>query len=307
MPRVIPNLETREASLDDVVEALSSNAPDPRDEDGFAAFAPHLQALANNRIFLADMVMKELAGECRHQQAISGYGPQVIALYHGNGLMIRANCWPQALHSLVVNNRPESFYYGVPHDHNFSFLTTGYAGPGYWSDHYEYDHQSVAGIAGEPVALQATDRTRLEPGLTHLYRAHRDVHSQMPPDAFSISLNIIESSTTMPLRDQYLFDVEGSRIAGFVNPVPTASLLPLLAHLDGADGRDLLHRFADSHPSDRIRYAAVQSLAGATADPAERTAIFERALGNGSRLVRMHAAEVLRFDASRDNHKSSVI
>lgn len=32
--------------------------------------------------------------------------------------------------------------YGYPHDHNFSFLTSGYLGPGYVSDYYEYDYSS---------------------------------------------------------------------------------------------------------------------------------------------------------------------
>ena len=33
------------------------------------------------------------------------------------------------------------FFYHVPHDHNFSFLTVGYLGPGYWSEYYEYDYE----------------------------------------------------------------------------------------------------------------------------------------------------------------------
>jgi hypothetical protein len=28
-----------------------------------------------------------------------------------------------------------AFVYGLPHDHNFDFLTLGYFGPGYWSDY----------------------------------------------------------------------------------------------------------------------------------------------------------------------------
>lgn len=293
MPRVIANAERRSSSLAALVDALRSARPDPRDEDGFAAFAPELQALGNNRAFLGEIICAELADDCRNQQAVSAYGPQVIALYQGEGVMVRANCWPQARHSLVRNNRPESFFYDVPHDHNFSFLTLGYAGPGYWSDHFEYDHGSVAGATGEAVTLRPAARTRLEPGCTHLYRAHVDVHSQQPPEAFSVSLNIIEASATTPLRDQYVFDLANGRIAGLANPVATASLLPLLARLDGVEGRDLLDRFAERHPSDRIRYAAVTALADVADGADARAGVFERALGNGSLLVRTRAGEDL--------------
>lgn len=293
MPRMIAPDERRSATLPELIEALRSRRPDPRDADEFAAFAPELQALGNNRSFLAGIIVAELADDCRHQQAVSAYGPQVIALHHDDGFMIRANCWPQARHSLVRNNRPESFYYGVPHDHNFSFLTVGYAGPGYWSDHFEYDHASVAGLTGEDVVLTPADRTRLAVGCTQLYRAHVDVHSQLPPDEFSVSLNIIEASATTPLRDQYVFDLASSRIAGMTNPVATASLLPLLAHLDGAEGRDLLDRFAMGHPSDRIRYAAVAALAGVAVDAQARAAVLERALSNGSLMVRTRVGQDL--------------
>ena len=46
------------------------------------------------------------------------------------------------------------FFYHVPHDHNFSFLTVGYLGPGYWSEYYEYDYGEVVGMPGEKVDLQ---------------------------------------------------------------------------------------------------------------------------------------------------------
>ena len=121
---------------------------------------------------------------------------------------------------------PDPFFYGVPHDHNFSFLTVGYLGPGYWSDYYEYDYGAVVGFPGEDVALRFVEKSRLEQGKVMLYRAHRDIHLQLPADAMSVSLNILETSHNSVFRDQYRFDVERSKIAGIMT---RTSLEPMLA------------------------------------------------------------------------------
>ena len=41
-----------------------------------------------------------------------------------------------------------------------------------------------------------------------LYRAHKDIHLQLPADAMSVSLNIVETSHSIAFRDQYRFDLE---------------------------------------------------------------------------------------------------
>ena len=52
-----------------------------------------------------------------------------------------------------------------------------------------------------------------------LYRAHRDVHLQLPADAMSVSLNIVETSHSSVFRDQYRFDVATRKVDGS-SPAP---------------------------------------------------------------------------------------
>jgi hypothetical protein len=300
VPRVIESDETRSASLEEVVEALESRPFDARDEDAFAAFGPMLKRLANNRDFLAHTIAGELAARCAGQEASNGYGAQVIMLHSGRSFTVRANIWPEADHSLVRANGRTSFFYDVPHDHNVSFLTVGYAGPGYWSDYYEYEYGSVTGLPGEAVRLRHVERSRLERGKTQLYRAHLDVHSQMPPDSLSISLNVMESSPGTAFRDQYIFDVARSRVAGIANPLPHDSLFAAAAALADAESLDLLDRIVRSHASMRVRYAALRARACAASSTGERCAILEQgAQGQDPHVEALARARIAEIESAR--------
>lgn len=110
---------------------------------------------------------------------------------------------------------------GLPHDHNFDFLTLGYFGPGYWSDYYEYDYGEVTGWRGEAVpSLRRIERSRLEQGKLMLYRAHIDVHAQYAADALSVSLNIMHTTGAQGWLDQYRFDLERRRSGRLSRPAP---------------------------------------------------------------------------------------
>ena len=87
-------------------------------------------------------------------------------MLHGRSskFIIRANFWPALKDSVVRHSGTDPFFYGVPHDHNFSFLTVGYLGPGYWSDYYEYDYGEVVGYPGEEVDLRFVEKSRLDAG-----------------------------------------------------------------------------------------------------------------------------------------------
>ncbi|HEX8571416.1 MAG TPA: transposase [Allosphingosinicella sp.] len=277
MPRLIDTSAADSIELDELVESLRSGGFDPEDEESIAAFGPQLARLGNNRRFLGDLVVEELKQDCAGQRRRNHYTAQVILLHAAPGFAIRANFWPAASDSVVVNSGTDPFFYGVPHDHNFSFLTVGYLGPGYWSDYFEYDYGEVAGFTGERVELRFVERSKLDRGKVMLYRRFRDVHSQLPPDALSVSLNILAQSPANDLCDQYRFDLDRREIAGIVNSNSLEALVKLAVHLGGGDGRDLVETFADRHPSDRIRFAAVEALASAEPDLDRRLAFYERA------------------------------
>ena len=302
MPRVIDCPTEESIALGDLVEMLETGGFDSADEENFASWGSALRKLANNRHFLADMMMKELKQRCAGQLKDNQYSAQVVLLHADprSSFVLRANFWPALKDSIVRHSGPDPFFYGVPHDHNFSFLTVGYLGPGYWSDYYEYDYGSVVGYPGEPVNLRFVEKTRLEQGKVMLYRAHKDIHLQLPADAMSVSLNILEASHSSVFRDQYQFDLESGTIAEIMTRTSLEPMLGLAAHYGGEEGEDLLRNFAASHPSERVRWAALKAQAAAAGDLDGRIAVIERGTRSDSRLVgAMARREIGRLEAAR--------
>lgn len=301
MPRLIEGEADSPIELGELVEALETRGFDPEDEDSLAGFAPDLRRLAANRRFLGDLMIEELKQSCAGQVARNHYGAQVMLLHGASRkFMLRANFWPAAADSAVVSSGERAFFYGVPHDHNFSFLTVGYVGPGYWSDYYEYDYGRTAGFVGEEVDLRFVERSRLSEGRMLLYRRHRDVHNQLPPDSLSVSLNVIALSDASDFRDQYGFDLEQRRISAILNRNGLETLVALAAGLGGDNGRDLIDDFARTHPSDRIRFAACRAKAQALPGPEERAALYDRVAASSDGFVRaMAEREARRIRAAR--------
>ncbi|HEX8125705.1 MAG TPA: transposase [Allosphingosinicella sp.] len=277
--------------LAELVQSLEEGF-DPRDEEGLTSWAPALRRLGNNRRFLGDLVIEELKQHCAGQTARNQYSAQVVLLHGGSRkFLLRANFWPAESDSVYANSGPQPFFYGSPHDHNFSFLTVGYLGPGYWSDYYEYDYDRVAGCPGEQVDLHFVERACLSPGKVLLYRKHRDVHSQLPPESLSVSLNILALSESSEFKEQYSFDLASSRIAGILNPSSLETMVRLAATFGGGNGRDLVEDFAERHPSDRIRFAAWRAKAAAAPGVDARIAVYEEA---AARLTGLTAALAAR-------------
>ncbi|MFN3944112.1 MAG: transposase [Allosphingosinicella sp.] len=301
MPRVIDCEAAAPLELGDVVAALNDADWDPRDEESFAAMGPLLKGLAANRRFLADIAAAELKDRCTRQSRENRYSSQVIMLHRASErYFIRANFWPSERDSVVRTSGVSPFFYHVPHDHNFSFLTVGYLGPGYWSEYYEYDYEGVTGYPGEKVDLRFVERSRLEQGKVMLYRAHRDVHNQLPADEMSVSINIMEASVRQPLLDQYRFDVTSCEIAGVLTKSSTEALLALAANSGDADARDVAESIAARHPSDRIRFSALKELALAEPDVDARLARLARGTADPSgQVAALSAIELRRLEAHR--------
>lgn len=290
MPRVIHLADDRGCDLADCVAALHDRGFDPEDDGSLMHAAGWLRRLGNNRDFLAAMLLDELKARHKADDAASSYGPQVVMLSPvGGEFFLRANIWPSLDEHMVRASGSGAFVYGLPHDHNFHFLTLGYFGPGYWSDYYEYDFEAVAGAVGEAAGLRFVERSRLEQGKLMLYRAHLDVHAQIPPDALSVSVNIMHAGGAQGWLDQYSFDTDRNVISGVLGQGATGAFLRLAVGLGSAEARDLADSFARHHPSDRMRLTALDAQAGVLSVD-ERDQLWRRAEGSGSRLVRLEAA-----------------
>lgn len=184
MPRLIEGEDLASCSLREAVHAIDAAGFDPREEDSLLHAARWLQRLGNNASFLGDHITAQLTAGHAGDATESAYGPQAIVLSGmRNGFFLRANVWPSERDHAFRTSGARSFVYGIPHDHNFDFLTVGYFGPGYRSDYYEYDYEAVAGRHGERAGLHFVERSALSPGKLMHYRAHRDVHRQLPPES----------------------------------------------------------------------------------------------------------------------------
>jgi hypothetical protein len=291
MPRVIdPPGEAQACALGECVAALDQAGFEPREEESLLAAAGWLRRLGANPEFLAETMLAELAARHREDEGANGYGPQVIMLSPlGGEFFLRANIWPSRDEHAFRASGGGTFVYELPHDHDFDFLTYGYFGPGYLSDYYEYDYERVAGAVGERAGLRFVERARLEPGSVVHYRAHRDVHSQLPPESLSVSLNVMHASGAQGWLDQYRFDTAAGTITAVLGTPATQVFLRIAVGLGNQEALDLAESFARNHPSDRMRLTALEAQAGVL-DIEGRDALWRRAEGSGSRLVALEAS-----------------
>jgi len=294
MPRLIALADDVAADLDSVAAAIDAQGFDPDDPASLDNAARWLRRLGNNRNFLSDAALAALKQRYRDADAGGGYGAQVLMLHRpAGGAFIRANIWPPGDDPVVRASGEAVFFYGIAHNHNFGFLTLGYAGPGYASDCYDYEPGQDEAAPGTSVDLKPSGRHALRTGDMMLYAAHRDVHCQHPPSALSVSLNIVSSRAADRWHDQFRFDLETGTIAGLLSRSPAGVLVRLAVALDIENGRDLAEQLAIQHPSPRMRWDAVRALAGACAgDDAEAT-LYRRFAASDAALVRTAARKAL--------------
>lgn len=291
MPCVLDVVDDQAISLAECTEAMATRGFNPADPDSLAHGALMLRRLGNNRDFLGDVLVDYLAAHHRDDPLDNSYGPQVIMLARpvtGN-CFLRANIWPSRNEHMMRASGSDAFVYGLPHDHNFSFLTLGYFGPGYWSEYYEFDYEDVVGWRGEKVALRPTGRHRLEEGKIQLYRAHIDVHAQIPADELSVSVNIMHTSGAQGWLDQYMIDTSRGEVGRIVGHGASEAFIRIAVGLGGAEALDMAQCFARTHPSDRMRLHAWDALASLSPDPAARDALWREAESCGARLVAAEA------------------
>ncbi len=282
---------TESIELDDCYEQLVESKFDSSDDESFQTVAPILKKLNNNKTFLPEILMAELEKHCDVQKQTNKYTPQVIMLKpasKGINFFMRANIWLAKNDPLLTTSGEKSFFYHVPHDHNFSFLTSGYTGPGYASDYYEYDYYDVVGYPGEPVDLRFIERKNLTEGEVMLYRAYKDVHNQLPADELSVSLNIMPSTMFAHLRPQYVFDETCSKI---VNSTVTSNssvepILHLIAEMRDDKSREFMERYAVTTCVEEDRFRAVKALVSVESDADKKSELLESlGIKSNSKLV----------------------
>lgn len=280
--------------LEEVVARLDERGVDLTDPDSVEWSADLLARLGRNRSFLAERIMTDLKASFRQQLSDNRYSAQVFLLHRsGRRHYLRANLWPSAADFAYQASGPAHFAYDLPHDHNFNFLTVGYLGPGYISDYYEHDATDVAGYPGEALDLHFVERSALAEGKVMLYRAHRDIHCQLPPERLSVSLNIMDEGEHIPWRDQFIVNLEHGSIARAPSLSQSEALLRAAVHQGGEDARDVAQDFARRHPVARVRANALLSLAAVADTGTARAAMLEQGLGDPHPRVRQSCLQRL--------------
>jgi hypothetical protein len=231
-----------------------------------------LRALANDRGFLIEFYHKELRA-LADGNSPNLLSPQSMVFFRSPGFFMRANIWmPENSDVSQRDNERKLYAYDLPHDHNFDFVTVGYAGCGYPTDLYTYDIAKVIGYIGEQVELEDLGRERLSPGRVMAYKANRDIHTQFEPEQVSISLNLIPILERLVKAPQYVFDPKQSRIvAGVSDQVGSRLfLLDFFRHMHDSNSIDLLEGILDRHPCVRTRGQALNILEAIEPEEAER-------------------------------------
>lgn len=162
---------------------------------------------------------------------MNDYSSQVLVLRKTDNYLLRVSCWPGTNSIAMKENHKSSFFYDYAHDHNFSFYTLGYSGPGYITKMAEYKYSDATGARGENIAMTNEQCLQLSEGQVWLYRAHQDIHTQIAPEHTSISINILEGGNHVFFKDQYEFDMSRkkiNKIIGLSTLDPFIALAPFL-------------------------------------------------------------------------------
>jgi hypothetical protein len=281
---------SRTVVLDEFIDYVRTQV-DLRDQDSVAAAAPMLRALANDRELVVRRINQLVKDRFRGKAAASA---QVIYLGAGHEFYVRANIWPSLADVSSGRVYQDQFGYHKAHDHNFSFMTVGYHGPGYITEIHEYDHDRLEGYPGEKVEFRFLERVLFGPDMVMLYRANRDVHIQLPPDDLSVTLNLMVSTPEAHARDQFFFDMESRTLADYPAELEGSrrvSALKMAAQIGNEDTRQLLDDLGRSHPCRRTRLAAWE--AQAQLRPQDAARVWEAAARDRESLVSQAAAERL--------------
>lgn len=245
--------EAESVSLEELCEHFDSLG-DTLFEHDLDRSAQVMGRLFNNRDFLAEHLSRILRGEI--ETSFGGYSSQVFVLRNFKYFTVRAVVWDRA------RGIPgeEIFLYEKPHDHDFSFFTLGYFGPGYRTSIYNYQHDAVVGLEDEEVKVDLVEEWELAERDVVLYRSSVDIHTQSPPASLSISVNILQNVPAFGNhRRQYEFSGDLRRIRRVVNLGPQSLLLKAGAQM-GGPCIPFVEEIARSSRNDCIRFSAVESL-----------------------------------------------
>lgn len=217
------------------------------------------QLNANKRL-LIDFINDNLVNWVQSNLRNAYTGQTFLLADYGN-YYIRANVWlPRNYAGLPSAASSDQFFYELPHDHNFSFLTAGHIGSGYRTKIYEHDGEPPG--VGEAIDANFLEETQLHEGKLMVYRASRDIHVQYPPDEFSISLNVMTRNRHEFAKPQCILDSDCRTVVRHSTGVDPAKsyFFRTAAFLGDQETLDLLESFVQAGGDTPLTRVARESL-----------------------------------------------
>lgn len=248
-------------TLDQFEDGFAQAGIDARDEAALSEVGPLFSRLGKNKEFLADVILDKLESALAGELVARETGQVVPIKYLDDEFFLRAVIWPSKKDYIFDKTGPDLFYYGRPHDHNFAFLTYGYEGPGYASDYYTPSDGKLDGAVGGEVALDFVERKSLKPDTMMLYRAFTDIHSQLPPETTSVSLNVVSNPRDVLMETQRIFDDESRKIAAFFQTRANFGMIMAGSLLKGEEFVDRLDHLSTKHDDPLYRYFGLRAKA----------------------------------------------
>lgn len=251
-------------TLAEFIDYVKNNI-DFDDLDSIQSATPMLIKLSNDKELLPKAICDELRNPNNKFQDGNTYQTSGYILYKDSDFIIRAVCWIPDKNRKVLSTEidPGLLIYEAPHDHDFSFLTVGYYGPGYHTETYEYDYDSVLGENGEDVEMKEIPFNKLNPDQTFFFRSGKEIHLQLAPDDLSISLNfIVRKRGPQRFMDQYWFDFDKKQIVRSLenDTFRRAQTIPIIADLLGKDCIKGFSEIKDTHSCRRTRIEVMKEL-----------------------------------------------
>lgn len=223
-----------------------------------------IQALSNNKEFLIDIINRDL--ENYHKGFMQNmYSVQscILHTFDHLPLTLRFNLWPtlpKDLRRRAMLAKVLSYF--DCHDHNFSFLTCNYFGPGYVTDLYNYNSDGVHGYIGEKIPAKPLGTYTLNDETVITFISKSDFHVQYPPASLSSSINLMLTEKNGHLIDQYYFDPKSSCITGYVGSESSkrVNCIKYAKYIFNSRTKELLYKIAETSKCVRTKLTSLEVL-----------------------------------------------
>jgi len=236
--------------LQEFIDVIEENKYDLNTKDELFILAKLLNQLNNNKQFLINHIANELANLSAFQKS-NVYDNKTFVLHQTKNYLLRAVVWTPG------NKSIENPKFDIYHDHNFDLLTAGYFGPGYKTRALTYNEKDIVGLLDEEVVVEDKGIFTLSEGQIMFYQAKKDIHSQIPPESMSVSINVIPGRNVIN-RPQFEFDKDSFKISRYLQLSSNELVIRLAGLLGDENDIEILKTIIVKHNNPHIKaYAAL--------------------------------------------------